>query len=315
MPQPNLQGLNVVHAAPPAAPVSDAQDLLSAPPFSDFTAQLDLWTNLAFESDEPLDYSSAGKGKRKLSASQEEQELEEEDPAGLASHDGHENVVHPQGAPASQFDLNALLSGFGIDPYLLPSAQLNTQSQPAPPQSHPQSATAPTLAQLLALHAAQTNAYPLIQQQLPSGDSTAAAHPPHPVPAAPPTKRARTRKNSVSFLDNSEPASPEASTTGAYTDGSSSGAAPMSASEDKRRRNTAASARFRLKKKEREAALEQRAKELEGRVSELERECEGLRRENGWLKGLVVGVTGAGAQQQQQPVRRREDGDAGVTGK
>jgi len=35
-------------------------------------------------------------------------------------------------------------------------------------------------------------------------------------------------------------------------------------------------------------------------VGELEKECEGLRRENGWLKGLVVGVTGAGAVQQQQ---------------
>jgi hypothetical protein len=48
-----------------------------------------------------------------------------------------------------------------------------------------------------------------------------------------------------------------------------------------------------MKKKEREAALEKKAKELEVRVTELERECEGLRRENGWLKGLVVGVTGA----------------------
>jgi len=48
-----------------------------------------------------------------------------------------------------------------------------------------------------------------------------------------------------------------------------------------------------MKKKEREAALEGKAKELEQKVSELERECEGLRRENGWLKGLVVGVTGA----------------------
>jgi len=67
----------------------------------------------------------------------------------------------------------------------------------------------------------------------------------------------------------------------------------IAAAEDKRRRNTAASARFRLKKKEREAALEGKAKELEARVSELEKECEGLRRENGWLKGLVVGVTGA----------------------
>jgi len=67
---------------------------------------------------------------------------------------------------------------------------------------------------------------------------------------------------------------------------------PLGAAEDKRRRNTAASARFRLKKKEREAALEKKAKELEVKVSELEKECEGLRRENGWLKGLVVGVTG-----------------------
>jgi hypothetical protein len=67
----------------------------------------------------------------------------------------------------------------------------------------------------------------------------------------------------------------------------------LSPAEDKRRRNTAASARFRLKKKEREAALEGKAKELEAKVNELERECEGLRRENGWLKGLVVGVTGA----------------------
>ena len=39
--------------------------------------------------------------------------------------------------------------------------------------------------------------------------------------------------------------------------------------------------------------MEKRSKELEGRVGELERECEALRRENGWLKGLVVGVTGA----------------------
>ncbi|KAJ3713212.1 hypothetical protein C8R42DRAFT_552291, partial [Lentinula raphanica] len=57
--------------------------------------------------------------------------------------------------------------------------------------------------------------------------------------------------------------------------------------EDKRRRNTAASARFRLKKKEREIALENNVKELEARVSALEKECEGLERENGWLRGLV----------------------------
>lgn len=66
---------------------------------------------------------------------------------------------------------------------------------------------------------------------------------------------------------------------------------PLTAAEDKRRRNTAASARFRAKKKEREAAMERKAKVLEERLVELERECENLRKENGWLKGLVVGAT------------------------
>lgn len=58
--------------------------------------------------------------------------------------------------------------------------------------------------------------------------------------------------------------------------------------EDKRRRNTAASARFRIKKKQREAALEATAKELRDRVVELEKEVEALRTENGWLRGLIV---------------------------
>ncbi|KAG8807708.1 hypothetical protein FRC17_004301 [Serendipita sp. 399] len=65
---------------------------------------------------------------------------------------------------------------------------------------------------------------------------------------------------------------------------------PLTAAEDKRRRNTLASARFRLKKKEREAAMEHKAKELDDKVANLERECESLRKENKWLKSLVVGT-------------------------
>ncbi|CAO1633975.1 unnamed protein product [Parajaminaea phylloscopi] len=57
--------------------------------------------------------------------------------------------------------------------------------------------------------------------------------------------------------------------------------------EDKRRRNTAASARFRIKKKQREQALEQTTKELESRVRELEESNSTLERENGWLKSLI----------------------------
>ena len=71
---------------------------------------------------------------------------------------------------------------------------------------------------------------------------------------------------------------------------------PLSAAEDKRRRNTLASARFRQKKKEREAAMERKARELDDRVSGLERECESLRKENKMLRGLLVdGVPAAAA--------------------
>ncbi|PWN45765.1 hypothetical protein IE81DRAFT_320066 [Ceraceosorus guamensis] len=57
--------------------------------------------------------------------------------------------------------------------------------------------------------------------------------------------------------------------------------------EDKRRRNTAASARFRVKKKQREAALEATSRDLRTRLADLEQENSRLRTENGWLKGLI----------------------------
>lgn len=253
----NLSGLNVVH------PVQqDTQDL--AAPFPDFSAHLDLWTNLAFESDEPL-----APHKRKL------------------DDDDDDAVLSPTAPPnAPPLDFNALLAGFGVGPILIPApAQQN-----APPQ-------APSLAQLLALHA-HTSPY-----AVPSPPSTTTTPSPS-VPSAPnppPSKRIRAQKPSPSTDDNTDPHSPTSAPPSPEesTQSELNSTAPSPA-EDKRRRNTAASARFRLKKKEREAALERRAKELEDRVVELERECEGLRRENGWLKGLVVGVTGAGAAQHQQ---------------
>ncbi|KAF9270549.1 hypothetical protein L218DRAFT_1071959 [Marasmius fiardii PR-910] len=58
--------------------------------------------------------------------------------------------------------------------------------------------------------------------------------------------------------------------------------------EDKRRRNTAASARFRIKKKMRNMNLEKTVSELSGRADTLEREAADLRRENGWLKEIVM---------------------------
>lgn len=58
--------------------------------------------------------------------------------------------------------------------------------------------------------------------------------------------------------------------------------------EDKRRRNTEASARFRVKKKVREQALEKSAAEMTEKVRGLEERVRQLERENGWLRGLIV---------------------------
>lgn len=62
----------------------------------------------------------------------------------------------------------------------------------------------------------------------------------------------------------------------------------LAAEEDKRRRNTAASARFRVKKKQREQALERQAKDLADKTKALEDKVVKLETENEWLRGLVV---------------------------
>jgi hypothetical protein len=64
--------------------------------------------------------------------------------------------------------------------------------------------------------------------------------------------------------------------------------ARAAAEEDKRRRNTAASARFRVKKKQREQALEKTAKEMTEKVEKLEEKVAQLEKENQWLRGLVI---------------------------
>ncbi|CUM64172.1 uncharacterized protein PRCAT00001765001 [Priceomyces carsonii] len=58
--------------------------------------------------------------------------------------------------------------------------------------------------------------------------------------------------------------------------------------EDKRKRNTAASARFRIKKKMKEQQMEQRAKELEEKVAALDKKLKTLEMENKCLKNLVL---------------------------
>lgn len=294
----NLQGLNIVQPVQPSdsylTESHDPQDLLNLSHFPELSAQLGLWTNLAFESDEPLlnlnnnDKNSGGDEATRSTHSAEDDEDDDPNDGQPAQADNHDNVVvadpvsprPTQPRTASQsvgaFDIGSILAGFGIDPFMVPSVQSTS--------------TAPSLAQLLSLH--PQTAYP------PPPASASAEQSTQP-PAA---KRARVRSTSLGTNDSAS----EIAVTPVIGN-------PLSPAEDKRRRNTAASARFRLKKKEREAALERKSKELETRVTELERECEGLRRENGWLKGLVVGVTGAGATPQHQTAtaskRTREDVD------
>ncbi|KDR84850.1 hypothetical protein GALMADRAFT_82940 [Galerina marginata CBS 339.88] len=62
----------------------------------------------------------------------------------------------------------------------------------------------------------------------------------------------------------------------------------LAMADEKRRRNTAASARFRIKKKHKTINLERSVSDLTGRAEELEREAADLRRENGWLKEIVM---------------------------
>jgi hypothetical protein len=282
----HLVGLNIVH--PPVeqpSGLSDTQDLLSAPPYADLSAQLDFWTNLNFH-DEPASTAASNEDERKFRTREllKERERSEEIEEKTQDAPQQQTPVPSQQPAQPSFDINSFLVGIGIDPYHLPPAQSSLMTN------------LPTLAQILAAqqqialstptHLPHAAAFP----QMTSSSSSAAAE------APPPSKRARTRKSSVSTIDSPEDIAAAPSPASPAADGPPARPlSPNSAAEDKRRRNTAASARFRLKKKEREAALEQRAKELENKVNELERECEGLRRENGWLKGLVVGVTGAGA--------------------
>jgi Basic region leucine zipper len=279
----NLQGLNLVQAAQPSdSYLADSQDLLNLSQFPELSAQLDIWSNLSFQSDEPLvrhnDKKSGGETEESPHSVEDDEDDDPED-GQPAQADNHVNVVmgdpvstqptqpRTTSHPLSAFDIGSILAGFGVDPFAVPPMQSTS--------------SAPSLAQILSLYSQAAHPLPL---------ASAATEP---NPQAQGSKRARVRRISVSkgTSDHASDGVPPAD--------SSSMSTPLSAAEDKRRRNTAASARFRLKKKEREAALEKKSKELEIRVTELERECEGLRRENGWLKGLVVGVTGVGAAQQQ----------------
>ncbi|KAJ9209860.1 transcriptional regulator family: bZIP [Paecilomyces variotii] len=77
-------------------------------------------------------------------------------------------------------------------------------------------------------------------------------------------------------------------------------ASRAAAEEDKRRRNTAASARFRIKKKQREQALERTVKEATEKNLALEARVQELERENKWLKDLITEKNGGTAAEAEE---------------
>jgi hypothetical protein len=120
---------------------------------------------------------------------------------------------------------------------------------------------------------APTPAYPPLQ---PNHGAVygGAAVPQHPAyHAAPPSRSAEKRKSEDPLSGHSE---------------NLEDSSRHAADEDKRRRNTAASARFRIKKKQREQALEKSAKEMTDKVTALENKVSQLETENKWLKNLLV---------------------------
>ena len=80
----------------------------------------------------------------------------------------------------------------------------------------------------------------------------------------------------------------------------------VSVEEDKRRRNTAASARFRVRKKQREQVMEKVAKEMTEKCTVLEDRIKELEKENALLKGLLTEKAGIGEKRGEKQDAKNE---------
>lgn len=136
------------------------------------------------------------------------------------------------------------------------------------------------------------------QPPIPSAPSTlppfthesAFAVPPSIPAPAPATQTEPSTPTTTTFSMNSTPtvAKRKSSIMDSASPESLEDASRLAAEEDKRRRNTAASARFRIKKKQREQALEKSAKDMADKVQQLEMKINQLEMENKWLKNLIT---------------------------
>jgi hypothetical protein len=84
---------------------------------------------------------------------------------------------------------------------------------------------------------------------------------------------------------------------------------PITDTISPRQRNTAASARFRAKKKRREQSLERGAREKREQLEQLEGRIRELEVENGWLRDLIMETTGTKGKGKEKENEKEKDGD------
>lgn len=213
-------------------------------------------------------------------------------PPAPTAHPGFQNhffpygtMGHPQLPPLSSLDFawNQLAHQQGIHPiYNLP---FPTPLGPSVPFPNPQQST---------------SVAPLVPYQQPDNRERGRD--------APVSRPAPTQPRAASI-----PASSPTSTNSPMEQDDDAEQSVMA--EEKRRRNTEASARFRIKKKQRTVNLERSVSDLSGRAEELEKEVSDLRRENGWLKEIVMlkgNRYAAAASAQQRMALSQAVKDAGI---
>ncbi|KAI9042590.1 putative bZIP transcription factor (MetR) [Aspergillus affinis] len=137
--------------------------------------------------------------------------------------------------------------------------------------------------------------------QIPNGGYNATQSPSQSSASSPPSATPSQAPASVPTPTASTPtAGPKRKNTQKTPTLSVEEAARNVAEEDKRRRNTAASARFRVKKKMREQALEKTVKETTDKNTALEARVTALELENQWLKNLITEKNGQSAQEEKK---------------
>ncbi|GAA5967348.1 hypothetical protein JCM11641_000520 [Rhodosporidiobolus odoratus] len=297
--------------SPANGPTSDRNDLTLSFPCDGnaLQAQLEAWTNVTFDDFDSPDFGDAALYDKPSPLTAERSTTRYAAAFGVQSkthfQESPQSTVQPE--LTSTVDLSALLGTStapavpSTDPFA-PSS-LSTGSLVDPSLSLPSfGAPAPTFPSFFASASASTPGFipptPITPVETPlpglpqpatvnaaaKGKKAAVA------PAATEKKKRAPSAKAVAKLATAARDLPLPE--GVSTDGMSEEQLnSLAIEEDKRRRNTAASARFRVKKKQREQALEQTAKELRERVAGLEKEVETLRTENGWLRGLIVDKT------------------------